>query len=215
MKYAEPFPHWVVDDFFDASAVQAALEVVPPGDWPGWVRYSSAWESNKRTARAGLPGPILQLAALVTSLPFTKQLREWTGIADLIPTPFMHGGGMHVTDYGGRLDPHLDFAVHPDAPFLERRVSTILFLNDGPGGVLQLWDDDVTKVVAEIEPKAGRLAVFQNSDLSYHGVTEWLGSTPRVTIATYFCGPLRCGVVRRRALWCPVRDRLPTTTKAS
>lgn len=201
----QPFPYWVIDGHFGRDVTDAAFRAVPPIDWPGWVRYSSAWESKKRTSRDGLPGPILSLAAMLAGLPFTNQLREWTGIHDLIPTPFTHGGGIHCTDFGGRLDPHLDFAVHPDAPFLERRVSTILFLNDGIGGKLQLWNDSVSQVIAEIEPEPGRLAIFLNSDVSYHSVTEWHGESPRLTLATYYCSPIRSGTVRKRALWCPVR----------
>lgn len=208
VSHTRPFPHWIIDGGFPENGIDAAMDALPDADWPGWCRYSSAWESGKRTARDGLPGAITQLLGRLADRKFTMSLRELTGIADLIPAPFHHGGGLHVTDTGGRLDTHVDFAIHPEAAYLERRVSAILFLNTATvngGGVLQLWNDDASAVLASISPIAGRVAIFENSDVSFHSVSEWRGVGPRVSLACYYCAPARPGVTRKRALWVPNR----------
>lgn len=140
------------------------------------------------------------------SIEFTRRMRDLSGIPDLIPAPFCHGGGLHVTENGGRLDPHIDFAVHPDAPYLERRLSLILFLNTHTTGALQLWNDDATKVVAEHFPMRNVAVLFENSDVSFHSVSPHASLTDRMTLAVYYCAPIRPGVTRKRALWAPIRQ---------
>ena len=208
MNFSErlsPFRHWAV------SALSPVLTPNPcdlPGDaWPHWVRYSSAWEAGKRTCNdeAALPASFRHALAYLASRPLVDLLRARTGIADLIPAPYQHGGGCHVTDVGGKLDCHLDFARHPAAPFLERRLSLIVFVSAASGGKLQFWDDEAREVVCEYSPLPGTAILFENSDLSYHSVTE-VKHIPRVTLAAYYCSPIRPGVVRKRALWVPVRS---------
>jgi hypothetical protein len=179
---------------------------IPAKSWRHWVRYSSAWESNKRTCRdlAVLPASIVKALAYLSSPQFTEKMANLTGIRELIPAPFAHGGGLHVTDPGGKLDTHLDYALHPGATWLERRVNVIVFLNDATGN-LQFWNDDASKVVREFAPKTNCAVVWESDDLAYHSVTEVTGRIPRATLASYFCAPARAGVTRKRALWCPVR----------
>jgi Rps23 Pro-64 3,4-dihydroxylase Tpa1-like proline 4-hydroxylase len=173
-----------------------------------WVRYSSAWEVNKRTCNdeATLPHGFRKALAYLGSKAFVDVLRHHSGIADLIPAPYQHGGGVHIMDPGGRLDCHLDFARHPAAPFLERRLSLIVFCSTSSGGRLELWNDDARQVVADYCPLSGSAVLFENSDLSYHSVNQVTGAVPRVTLAAYYCSPIRSGVVRKRALWVPVRS---------
>ena len=60
-------------------------------------------------------------------LMFFEQL---TGIEGLIPDPYYRGGGIHQIENGGKLDVHIDFNQHPKLK-LERRLSTIIYLNQG------------------------------------------------------------------------------------
>ena len=39
-------------------------------------------------------------------------------------------------------------------------------------GELELWNDDMTKCEKKIEPYFNRIALFQNTETSYHGVTK-------------------------------------------
>lgn len=200
-----PFRHWIATQL-PAVLCPDASEL-PGDDWPHWVRYSSAWEVGKRTCNdeAALPASFRHSLAHLSSRAFVDWLRELSGIGDLIPAPYQHGGGLHVMDPGGKLDCHLDFARHPGAPFLERRLSLIVFVSALDGGKLQFWSDDAREVVWEYAPLPGTAILFENSDLSYHAVTQVRGR-PRVTLAAYYCAPIRPGVVRKRALWVPVRN---------
>lgn len=204
IEYASPFRHWAITE--TPLILRPTVADLPGDSWPFWVRYSSAWECGKRTCtnEAELPRPFRTALQHLASRAFVDHLRSVTGISDLIPAPYQHGGGVHVTDPGGRLDCHLDFAQHPAAPFLERRLSLIVFCNTVTGGTLQLFDDEAREPVAEVHPVSGTAVMFENSDISYHGVTEVLRS-PRVTLAAYYCSPIRDGVRRKRALWVPVR----------
>lgn len=155
-----------------------------------------------------MPDAIVRAYSWLQSLEFTQTIRDMAGIHDLIPVPFGHGGGIHVTDPGGYLGPHIDFAVCPPAPFLERRASLIVYLSAGDGGHLQLWNDDVSEVQSTIIPEFNRAVLFLNSDWSYHSVSPVQGMTSRASLAVYYCAPIRPGVTRKRALWVPDRKTI-------
>lgn len=207
IEHQSPFRHWQHLAILPSRIASALPHAIPPADWPHWVRYSSAWEAGKRTCRdpMQLPSVFAQAMAWLASPDFTYQLRGTTGIPDLIFDPLQHGGGLHVTDPGGRLDCHLDYALHPMARFLERRVNVVVFLNECEGGKLQLWNDDASEPVKEYAPYHNAAVAWECSDVAYHGVAEVTGDTPRATLAAYYCSPVRPGVVRKRALFVPQR----------
>lgn len=201
-----PFRHWLVTQLPGTLCPNPAD--LPGEAWPHWVRYSSAWESGKRTCNdeAALPAGFRHALAYLTSKTIVDVLRHHSGIEDLIPAPYQHGGGVHLMEPGGHLGCHVDFARHPGAPFLERRLSLIVFCSTSNSGRLELWNDDARQVVADYCPLSGSAVLFENSDLSYHSVQKLTGTAPRVTLAAYYCSPIRPGVVRKRALWVPVRS---------
>lgn len=211
----EPFPHVVIDDAFDAGLVAAAGRSIPPAGWPGWVRYQSAHEQGKRTTRDlhKLDGDACRLFWLLHSPTWIEQVRARFGLGELFPDPLLHGGGIHVTDPGGFLDVHIDYALHPvlDA---ERAVNLILFLNrdwhSDWGGCLEFYADDGATVAKSIEPRFNRVVLWRPSDVAYHGMPTPLRcpeGVSRVSAATYYLtrksGP---HVVRKRALFVPRRS---------
>ncbi len=208
MKYVEPFPHWVVNDAFVANDLRAAAGAVPPAAWPHWVRYDTP-DQRKRTTRDRhlWPGPLQQLFALLTRRDFIRQLEELTGITGLVQDPTLHGGGVHVTDAGGFLTPHLDYALHPDLPILQRRLNAIVYLSrewrEEWGGATELWDDEVREVKARVYPAFGKLLLWEPSDVSYHGAQAVTcpAGVARVTAAVYYLGVAQPGVTRKVALF--------------
>lgn len=179
---------------------------IPAMDWPHWVKYSSAFETNKRTCcdLAVLPQPFVAALAFLMSPSFTQKLAAMFCIRDMIPDPFLWGAGLHVMDAGGKLDTHLDFAIHPKSPWLERRVNCVVYLNDAKGGNLQFWNDDVSQVVHEFAPQKNTAIVWEGSDTAYHSVSPV--ETVRASLAVYYCSPARPGVTRKRSLWVPNRN---------
>lgn len=206
IEHTQPFRHWLVDHVLPETLATRIAGCIPSAEWTGWVRYSSVFESGKRTCRdfAQLPVPAMVGLGHLSSVDFSQWLREITGIEGLIPSPFTHGGGLHITDPGGKLEPHIDFAKHPKASYLERRLSLILYLSEDCGGSLQLWNEDASEVMAEYPPKFNSAVLFENSDWSFHSVSEVVNK-PRVSLASYYCAPIRAGVNRLRALFAPRR----------
>jgi hypothetical protein len=192
-----------------ASQLHAAL---PPIEWSGWeARYENDCERGKRTCRdwAKLPAAVAAELAALNGLTWLGYLRRLTGITELAIDPYLHGAGLHITDPGGWLSPHLDYALHPKLPGMERRVNLLLFLNptwrEEWGGAFELGDD-LGNPAERVFPAPGRAVVWLPSDVAYHGTQRIAeDAPPRATLAVYYLAPARPGVVRKRALFVPNR----------
>lgn len=70
-------------------------------------------------------------------------LEKITGIRQLLPYPYLLGGGIHLSGAGGILRPHNDFH-YLRALNLYRRINVIVYLNGSwsltNGGCLSLYD---------------------------------------------------------------------------
>jgi hypothetical protein len=207
---SRPFRHWIDDAPRLPCDLSAAARAFPAAEWPGWIRYESPFETRKRTCEdpVVMPAACAELVRHLQSFDFIAQLGELTGIDGLMSDPMLRGGGLHAMDPGGRLDVHLDYAIHPKL-FLERRLNLILFLSERwvpewKGG-LELWNGSASRVVTRIDPKFGRMLLFECGDESYHGVTEPVACPAgecRKSVAVYYLTPPRG---RRRALFVPTR----------
>jgi Rps23 Pro-64 3,4-dihydroxylase Tpa1-like proline 4-hydroxylase len=213
-KLTEPFPVFVIEDLLPLETSVYAWRHRPPLDNPNWVRYSNACESKKSTmCKAEQFGVFwnayADIFSALSSPEVVGELSEIAGIPGLRADPDRWGAGLHITEPGGHLSPHLDFAVHPLHPELERRVSLIHFLSpewETRYGGAFIACDILGKPVCDIYPRFNTSVVFLNSDVSLHGTTEQsLDSPPRVTLASYYMGPKRPGAVRQRAMYLPPR----------
>jgi hypothetical protein len=219
----EPFPHVVLDDFFDASlATSLEAEFQSPGsnDQSQWMRYWNPIEKKyARTDFTGLPATQRAFEALQSDA-FVDKVRRVTGIPDLFSDPHLHGAGLHYHPRGGKLDMHLDYSIHPISG-KERRLNLIVYLNrtwePEWNGSLELWDKDFTGCVRTIAPAWNRAVLFRTSDLSFHGLPSPIAcpeGTGRKSLAIYYVSPPRPDVKHRakaefRPLpWQPVSDRL-------
>src|SRR5579859_1087415 len=117
-EYKAPFRHWLVTDFFNWSKdLRRVFEEIPPAEWPHWVRYNNDCERGKRTCRE-----VERIGEFTNGLFAGLNGCNWSdlvGIPNLHPDPTLYGAGIHVTDPGGYLATHLDFALHPANPFGE------------------------------------------------------------------------------------------------
>lgn len=202
----EPYRHWIIDN--TVPIVKAVTDCIPDASWSGWVRYSNELE-RKRTVQPSAHYtnmlPLLTLARDLTRWPWLAFLTHLTGIHNLIADEEQYGAGLHVSDPGDYLQQHLDYSVHPQTG-LERRLNLILYLNDCEGGCTELWDRSARNVVRTVRPKAGRLLLWEAGETAYHGAACVEGSTPRITLATYYYTDPRPGCSpRQRALFVPRR----------
>ncbi len=203
---SHPFPyrHWIVSDVL--ADPWAAAAAVPAPDWPNWIRYSNDCEKGKRTTRE-LSDGMRPVVELLLSPDWLGELRELTGV-HLRADPTFYGGGIHVTDPGGWLQPHLDFALHESG--LERRINLVLFLNavwkEEWGGAFELWDGSARQCVKRVFPSFNTALIWESSDTAYHATQRTTANAlPRLTFAAYYLAQPRSGTTRRRALFVPNR----------
>ena len=68
--------------------------------------------------------------SLLNSSQTTKFLSKKLKIPKVIPDYGLHGGGWHLMHHKGKLNPHLDYFIHPKAN-LQRKYNLIVFLSKG------------------------------------------------------------------------------------
>lgn len=217
---AKPFPHVVIDGFLDSSFARAIANEFPPADDSRFFCYHNPIEKKYATKTFdGLPEST-KLFEMFQSDEFVTLLKKITGIENLEIDPHLHGAGLAFHKRGGKLDMHLDYSIHPITK-KERRVNLILYLNkewnEEWGGALQLWDNLFTKCEKKVECVFNRAALFQTSEMSYHGLPEPLTcpeNERRLSAGIYYVSEPRPNAVHRyKAQFFPlptqpVNDRL-------
>ena len=130
----DPFPHVVVDWWFDRPLLEQIFEEFPSFHHPGWRTYRNGNEV-KLEGGASMWG--------FAACEYFDKLEAQTAVLGhmfAIPNLSMElvGGGYHLIPPGGRLAMHADFNRSPDTG-LYRRLNVLTYLNhewDDPGGTL-------------------------------------------------------------------------------
>jgi hypothetical protein len=190
---AKPYPHIVLDDFFDPDIVDGILDEFPKPDAIRWQRFDNENEIKLASAADSSFGPVTRLFLYhLNSITFLEFLSQVTGIGNLIPDPQFEGGGLHQIVRGGKLGVHADFNKHR-AYGLDRRLNLLLYLNknwrEEYGGHLQLWDRNMTRCEARVAPLFNRVMIFSTTDFTYHGHPDPLQCPEGVTrksLALYY-----------------------------
>src|SRR6516225_11553184 len=144
---AAPYPHIVLDDFFDPTLIDQVLSEFPKPEAIRWQQFDNEREIKLASAAESSFGPVTRLFLYhLNSITFLEFLSQVTGIANLIPDPSFEGGGLHQIVPGGKLGVHADFNKHRTYG-LDRRLNLLLYLNkdwrEEYGGHLQLWDREM------------------------------------------------------------------------
>jgi hypothetical protein len=217
---AEPFPHVVIDDFFEPALAEALEHDIPAFDDPSWWQYSNPLE-EKRALNLWdrFPPASYRSFSLLCSEKFLAILRTLTGIDDLSADEGLHGGGWHLHPPGGKLNVHLDYSIHPKLG-LERRLNLICYVtkdwNPSWGGALGLWSHDAATaspkdLVTAIECRFNRAVIFDTTSNSWHGLPEPITCPPgmaRKSIATYYLSQPRADASERgKALYAPYGEQ--------
>ncbi len=177
----EPFPHLIVDGWWDDALLGQVEGEFPPADAIGWRRYENATERK-------LEGPP-ELWGEATRELFDQIAARTPDLEQAFGIPLLTmetiGGGYHLIPPGGYLKVHTDFSVSPVSGRY-RRLNLLIYLNQDwvdAGGHLELWDDDGP--TADVVPERNRTVVFETSDHSWHGhptpAARW-----RKSAAAYF-----------------------------
>lgn len=182
MPAVDPFPHAILDGWFEPDLLAEILAEFPAPDVDGWKRYSNSRE-GKLEGGPRLWGPATR-DYFVELDARTGDLAAMFGIDGLGME--VVGGGYHLIPPGGRLAMHSDFNRSPHTGRY-RRLNVLTYLNPGwddPGGHLYLGAAREVDVV----PEMGRTVVFATSATSWHGhpapASRW-----RRSVAAYFFSP--------------------------
>lgn len=208
---ASPFPHIIIDEFFDVDYANSLLSSFPPLS-DKWIKYWNPIEKkfalNKFTDDTEIFSDMFSHLQKPEVIDLIKQI---TGINNLEADPHLHGAGLHCHPPGGKLDMHLDYSIHPITG-KERRVNLIVYLNkdweENYGGDIQLWDSEFTEAKQNVFPLFNRAVIFQTNDISYHGMpypVKCPEGNSRKSIAIYYVSdPTHVGEVRYKAHFRPL-----------
>ncbi len=197
---AQPFPHIVLDNFLPPSILNGVIDDFRNhNDW-GWdnsqysqqhqvKKFFSPWNENGGNT---LPINTKLILNYLNSPETISMLEKLTGINGLIADPTLLGGGMHKIDSGGKLSIHADSRKHAVTGNY-RRINLLVYLNKNWnsewGGSLQLWNNDMTTMVQDIQPFFNRVVIFNTGGDTYHGHPHAL-NTPegvsRISLALYY-----------------------------
>lgn len=176
-RKAEPFPHFVIDNFLEESFARSLFDTFPKfADENAIAEHGRVGGKAVREDVRNLAPPYLELDRYFSSKEFLDWMSSVTGIPDLLYDPDYTGGGTHENRTGQDLSIHIDFNYHPKSG-LHRRLNALLYLNpeweESWGGALELWRDPWTapskNKIAKIAPLWNRLAVFPTTETSWHG----------------------------------------------
>jgi hypothetical protein len=190
-----PFPHIVIDEFFEPKSMDDVLIEVDAVDRS--KRYAKFLDRetghNKFAFYPDAVGPhTARLVQCLNSGPFLAYLEKLTGIAHLIADPSYFGGGLHWIENGGYLEVHADFN-HLKKYNLARRINLLLYLNkewqDQYNGHLELWERATMTKRKSIAPLFNRAVIFSTVKEALHGHPTPLSAPPGVarrSLALYY-----------------------------
>jgi hypothetical protein len=206
-----PFSHMIIDDFFVDDVAKALEGEFPDYDSDVWLGYNNAIEVKKINSHWHKFNPLTyQVLTLLNQQEVINLWNEKFNLS-LFSDPGLHGGGWHIHKRGGKLNPHLDYNIHPKLN-LQRRLNLIVYLNshwqESWGGHLGLWQGESKPetLVKSVVPKFNRAVIFETVG-SWHGLPEPIEAPEgqcRQSLAVYYLTePQEGAEVRYKALFAP------------
>lgn len=218
-SHSKPFNHCIIDNFFEEGLANQLSEEIPDFDSEFWHQYSNAIEL-KKTCNDWNKFPQLTYSAFafLNSDIFVNYMRGLTDINPLHSDMGLNGGGWHIHSNGGKLNPHLDYSMHPKLK-LERKLNLIIYLERNWksewGGHFGLYSDtskdQPKKLELEVEPTFNRAVFFDTTQNSWHGLSQEV-NTPegycRKSMAVYYLTqPNKNTSERGKALFAPTENQ--------
>jgi hypothetical protein len=172
---ASPFPHVVLDDLFQEPSLDRLLSEIAEMKRDQWTNVDR--DPRERTVRmrsaAEMGAAGEHLLGIVHSAAFLYFLSEITGVGQLLPDPYLQGGGFALMRRGDYFDVHADRNVAYDTG-LTRRLAMIIFLNKSwkneYNGRLELWSADAKRCEVCIDPVFNKTVLFEVAYPNFHGV---------------------------------------------
>lgn len=198
-EQARPYKHIVIDNFLTEEVAHSLYD-----NFPKMTELRKHYKGINENKSEGSSfnqyhGDFLKVLHGIKSPEFVKWMEEVVQIDDLLLPDDHRGAGVHQGKNGSFLDIHVDFSVHPILN-MHRRLNLLIFLNKNwkseYGGLLELWNEDVTVLEKEIVPAFNRAVIFECTETSYHGydVIKVPEGETRKSIYSYYYSPVAEGV---------------------
>jgi Rps23 Pro-64 3,4-dihydroxylase Tpa1-like proline 4-hydroxylase len=188
-----PYPHIIIDNFLKDDIAKEVAESFPKQDNEFWFQYNNPIENKFATDDIRKFPPIIaKVIHSLNSQELVSKVEKLMGVTELFSDPYLHGGGLHCSKNGGKLDIHLDYSLHPKLK-MERRCNLILYLSpnwdENWGGHFEMWNQDISKCEKRVAPKFNRAVIFNTDDHSFHGHPDPITcpeNVSRNSIALYY-----------------------------
>ena len=179
-KNAFPFKHVLLENFLDASFLDAIRKEFPNPPPPAELKNEFGTRSLKHAVQdiRDLGETFRAWDKLLSSERFINWLSAITGIEGLLYDPEYHGAGTHNNMHGQSMNVHIDFNYHRTTGY-HRRLNLIVYITEewehDWGGSLELhknpWNPETDEWVTY--PSFGNNAVFfETNEISWHGFEE-------------------------------------------
>ena len=173
---ARPFPHVVIDYFFEAGHAEQLLAEFPPFDPANALNeFGEVGRKATVTDIRKISPFYAQVYRFIASQDYRDFISQVTGIPDLLFDESLFGGGAQENLEGQDLDPHVDFNYLEDR-MLHRRLNVLLYLNKewekNWGGCIELHSNPrrpAENQIKVVEPLFNRCVIFETSERSWHG----------------------------------------------
>ena len=182
--FFNPYPIWVIDNFFNKSTLKLIKEEWPNLDLDVWHKGHKYINGKKNILEQGMraisklkdmPPYISSILKYIHTEPFTKKISNLTGIKGLQTDKSMRWSGLRVMTPGSFQAIHSDARKDPKTGY-RKELTCLAYLNndwkESQEGYFEVWDDNITKCIHKIKPLNNRLVIFLNTNKSYHGVPK-------------------------------------------
>ncbi len=178
-----PYPVWVIDNFMRDDVLSILLEKWPESDHKNWHKGHEKISGKPNILEQGMrgiskiemmPEEIGDIVKELHSQEFTNVIGKMLSMEGLISDDHMRWSGLRTMLSDSFQLIHSDARISPESG-LRKELTCLLYLNpnyekERDQGCLEIWNDDMTQKVHEIEPILNRMTIFLNSDKSFHGV---------------------------------------------
>ena len=219
-----PFFHIEIDNFFPTDVANRLYEEFPDFNSGVWFDYKNKIEDKKLLSDwRKFPKETYQ------AFTFLNSDLVLSTLANVVGCPFyadhgLHGGGWHIHANGGKLNPHLDYSLHPMLK-LQRKLNLIVYLckdwDESYGGHFGLYAQDTNKkrageLVKEIPMGFNKAVIFDTTQNSWHGLSREVSCPDnqyRKSMAVYYLTTPPQGTdPRNRALFSPTIEQQNDTS---
>ena len=197
-KEANPFPHIIIDNFFEEKFADKLSRSFPDYESTFLDNYSNAIEEKKLVNHWNKFTPTCYEALhLLCSDSFVKKINKFVPESKNLRADYgLHGGGIHMHKKGGKLNIHLDYSIHPKLN-LQRKLNILIYLTknwqEKWGGVLGLYSNESSEkpgnLIKQIIPIFNRAIIFDVTANSWHGLPHEIkcpNGITRNSLAVYY-----------------------------